>query len=369
MKSRAAVAWQAGKPLTIEEVDVQGPKAGEVMVKLVATGVCHTDAFTLSGDDPEGVFPAILGHEGAGEVVEVGAGVTSVAVGDHVIPLYTPECGQCKFCLSGKTNLCQAIRTTQGQGLMPDGTSRFSVNGKTVHHFMGTSTFSEYTVLPEIAVAKVNKAAPLDKVCLLGCGITTGIGAVLNTAKVEPGSTVAVFGLGGVGLSVIQGAAIAKAARILAVDINPEKFEMARLLGATDCVNPKDYDRPIQEVIVDLTDGGVDYSFEAIGNTHTMRAALECCHKGWGESTIIGVAGAGQEISTRPFQLVTGRVWRGSAFGGVKGRSQLPGYVEQYLNGEIKIDEFVTHTMPLEDINRAFDLMHSGESIRSVVMY
>ena len=369
MKTKAAVAWQAGKPLTIEEVDLQGPKAGEVMVKLAASGVCHTDAFTLSGDDPEGVFPAILGHEGAGEVVEVGEGVSSVAVGDHVIPLYTPECGQCKFCLSGKTNLCQAIRVTQGQGYMPDGSSRFSLDGKTIHHFMGTSTFSEYTVLPEIAVAKINKAAPLDKVCLLGCGITTGIGAVLNTAKVEPGSTVAVFGLGGVGLSVLQGAILAKASRIIAVDINEDKFEMARMLGATDCINPKDYDAPIQDVIVDLTDGGVDYSFEAIGNTQTMRAALECCHKGWGESTIIGVAGAGQEIVTRPFQLVTGRVWRGSAFGGVKGRSQLPGYVEQYMNGEIKVDEFVTHTMPLEDINKAFDLMHGGESIRSVIIF
>jgi S-(hydroxymethyl)glutathione dehydrogenase/alcohol dehydrogenase len=369
MKTRAAVAWAAGQPLTIEEVDLQGPKAGEVMVRLAATGVCHTDAFTLSGDDPEGIFPCILGHEGAGEVVEVGPGVTSVAVGDHVIPLYTPECGRCRFCLSGKTNLCGAIRATQGRGLMPDETSRFSVNGKTLYHFMGTSTFAEYTVLPEIAVAKVSKAAPLDKVCLLGCGITTGIGAVLHTAKVEPGSTVAVFGLGGVGLSVIQGAVLAKAARIIAVDINPEKFEMAKQLGATDCINPKDYGDPIQQVIVDLTDGGVDYSFEAIGNTHTMRAALECCHKGWGESTIIGVAGAGQEITTRPFQLVTGRVWRGSAFGGVKGRSQLPGYVEQYMKGEIRIDEFVTHTMPLEEINRAFELMHSGESIRSVILY
>jgi S-(hydroxymethyl)glutathione dehydrogenase/alcohol dehydrogenase len=369
MKVRAAVAWAAGQPLTIEEVDLQEPKAGEVMVKLVATGVCHTDAFTLSGDDPEGVFPCILGHEGAGVVVEVGPGVTSVAVGDHVIPLYTPECGRCKFCLSGKTNLCQAIRATQGRGLMPDETSRFSLNGKPIYHFMGTSTFAEYTVLPEISVAKVSKAAPLDKVCLLGCGITTGIGAVLNTAKVEPGSTVAVFGLGGVGLSVIQGAVLAKASRIIVVDINPEKFEFAKLLGATDCINPKDYDKPIQQVIVDLTDGGVDYSFEAIGNVHTMRAALECCHKGWGESTIIGVAGAGQEISTRPFQLVTGRVWRGSAFGGVKGRTELPGYVERYLKGEIKIDEFVTHTMPLEDINRAFDLMHHGESIRSVILY
>jgi len=369
MKTRAAVAWEAGKPLTIEEVELQGPKAGEVMVKLAATGVCHTDAFTLSGADPEGIFPAILGHEGAGEVVEVGPGVTSVAVGDHVIPLYTPECGKCKFCLSGKTNLCQAIRSTQGQGLMPDGTSRFSQNGKTIFHYMGTSTFSEYTVLPEIAVAKINKAAPLDKVCLLGCGITTGIGAVLNTAKVEPGSTVAVFGLGGIGLSVIQGAVMAKAERIIAVDLNEDKFEMAKLLGATDFVNPKNYDQPIQDVIVDLTDGGVDYSFECIGNVNVMRSALECCHKGWGESVIIGVAGAGQEIATRPFQLVTGRVWRGSAFGGVKGRSQLPDYVERYMKGEIKIDEMVTFTMPLDDINRAFDLMHDGEAIRTVVIY
>lgn len=370
MKSRAAVAWEAGKPLTIEEVEVAPPKAGEVMIKIAASGVCHTDAFTLSGDDPEGIFPSILGHEGAGEVVEVGEGVTSVSVGDHVIPLYTPECGQCKFCLSGKTNLCQAIRATQGQGLMPDHTTRFSVNNKQIHHFMGTSTFSEYTVMPEIAVAKISKEAPLDKVCLLGCGITTGIGAVLHTAKVEPGSTVAVFGLGGVGLSVIQGAVLAKASLIIVVDINEDKFEMAKLLGATDFVNPKDYPgSPIQEVIIDLTDGGVDYSFEAIGNVNTMRAALECCHKGWGESTIIGVAGAGEEISTRPFQLVTGRVWRGSAFGGVKGRSQLPEYVEKYMRGEIKVDEFVTHTMPLDDINRAFDLMHAGESIRSVILF
>ncbi|MCP5017814.1 MAG: S-(hydroxymethyl)glutathione dehydrogenase/class III alcohol dehydrogenase [Ketobacter sp.] len=369
MKTRAAVAWEAGKPLTIEEVELQGPKAGEVMVKLAATGVCHTDAFTLSGADPEGIFPSILGHEGAGEVVEVGPGVTSVAVGDHVIPLYTPECGKCKFCLSGKTNLCQAIRSTQGQGLMPDGTSRFSQNGKTIFHYMGTSTFSEYTVLPEIAVAKINKVAPLDKVCLLGCGITTGIGAVLNTAKVEPGSTVAVFGLGGIGLSVIQGAVMAKAERIIAIDLNEDKFEMAKMLGATDCVNPKNYDQPIQDVIVDLTDGGVDYSFECIGNVNVMRSALECCHKGWGESVIIGVAGAGQEIATRPFQLVTGRVWRGSAFGGVKGRSQLPDYVDRYMKGEIKIDEMVTFTMPLDDINRAFDLMHDGEAIRSVVIY
>ena len=369
MKAKAAVAWEAGKPLSIEEVDIQGPKAGEVLVRLVATGVCHTDAFTLSGDDPEGAFPVILGHEGGGVVEEVGEGVTSVKPGDHVIPLYTPECGECKFCKSGKTNLCQKIRVTQGKGVMPDGTSRFSIKGKQVLHFMGTSTFSEYTVLPEISVAKVNKEAPLEKVCLLGCGITTGIGAVLHTAKVQPGSTVAVFGLGGVGLSVIQGAVMAKAGRIIAIDINPDKEQMARQLGATDFVNPKDYDRPIQEVIVDMTDGGVDYSFEAVGNTKLMRAALECCHKGWGESTIIGVAGAGQEICTRPFQLVTGRVWRGSAFGGVKGRSQLPGMVDQYMKGEIKIDPFITHTMGLEDINKAFDLMHEGKSIRSVIHY
>jgi S-(hydroxymethyl)glutathione dehydrogenase/alcohol dehydrogenase len=369
MKARAAVAWAAKQPLTIEEVDLQGPQAGEVMVRLTATGVCHTDAYTLSGEDSEGVFPCILGHEGAGVVVEVGKGVTSVAVGDHVIPLYTPECGKCKFCLSGKTNLCQAIRATQGKGLMPDGTTRLGKNGKPIYHYMGTSTFSEYTVLPEIAVAKINKAAPLDKVCLLGCGITTGIGAVLNTATVEPGSTVAVFGLGGIGLSVIQGAVMAKASRIIAIDINDSKFEMATLLGATDCINPKNYDKPIQEVIVDLTDGGVDYSFECVGNVHLMRSALECCHKGWGESVIIGVAGAGQEIATRPFQLVTGRVWRGSAFGGVKGRTQLPDYVDRYMKGEIKIDEMVTYTMPLDDINKAFDLMHDGKAIRSVIIY
>jgi len=369
MKSRAAVAWEAGQPLSIEEVDVEGPKQGEALVRIVATGVCHTDAFTLSGEDPEGAFPVILGHEGGGIVEEVGAGVTSVAVGDHVIPLYTAECGECKFCTSGKTNLCQAVRATQGRGVMPDGTSRFSSNGNKVLHFMGTSTFSEYTVLPEISLAKVNKEAPLESVCLLGCGITTGIGAVLNTAKVEPGSTVAVFGLGGVGLSVIQGAVMAKAGRILAIDVNPAKEEMARQMGATDFINPKDYDKPIQEVVVDVTDGGVDYSFEAVGNVNLMRAALECCHKGWGESIIIGVAGAGQEISTRPFQLVTGRVWRGSAFGGVKGRSQLPGMVDQYMQGQIKVDEIITHTMGLDDINRAFDLMHEGESIRSVIHF
>jgi S-(hydroxymethyl)glutathione dehydrogenase / alcohol dehydrogenase len=369
MKTRAAVAWAAGQPLSIEEVDLEGPKKGEVLIRNVATGVCHTDAYTLSGADPEGAFPSILGHEGGAIVEEVGAGVTSVKVGDHVIPLYTPECGECKFCKSGKTNLCQAIRVTQGKGVMPDGTSRFSKDGKPILHFMGTSTFSEYTVLPEISVAKVNKAAPLEKVCLLGCGITTGIGAVLNSAKVQPGTNVAVFGLGGVGLSVIQGAVMAKAGRIIAVDVNPAKEEMARSLGATDFVNPKDYDKPIQQVIIDMTDGGVDYSFEAVGNVQLMRAALECCHKGWGESTIIGVAGSGQEICTRPFQLVTGRVWRGSAFGGVKGRSQLPGMVDQYMQGKIKVDEMITHTMGLEDINRAFDLMHEGESIRSVIHF
>jgi len=369
MKTRAAVAWEAGQPLSIEEIDLEGPKEGEVLIRNVATGVCHTDAFTLSGDDPEGIFPAVLGHEAGAVVEEIGPGVTSVAVGDHVIPLYTPECGKCSFCLSGKTNLCQAIRATQGKGLMPDGTSRFSQNGKTIFHYMGTSSFSEYTVLPEISLAKINKEAPLDKVCLLGCGITTGIGAVLNTAKVEPGSTVAVFGLGGIGLSAIQGAVIAKASRIIAVDINEDKFEFAKQLGATDCVNPKNYDDPIQDVLVDLTDGGVDYSFECIGNVNTMRSALECCHKGWGESVIIGVAGAGQEISTRPFQLVTGRVWRGTAFGGVKGRSELPEYVEKYMRGEIKIDEMVTYTMGLDEINRAFDLMHQGKSIRSVIIY
>ena len=370
MKSRAAVAWEAGKPLSIEQVDVAGPKAGEVLVRIVATGVCHTDAFTLSGADPEGMFPVILGHEGGGIVEEVGPGVTSLKVGDHVIPLYTPECGECEYCLSGKTNLCQKIRITQGKGLMPDGTSRFSMNGKPILHYMGTSTFSEYTVLPEISLAKINPAAPLEKVCLLGCGITTGIGAVLNTAKVEAGATVAVFGMGGIGLSVVQGAVMAKASRIVCIDMNPEKFVMAKLLGATDFINPKDYpDTPIQQVIVDLTNGGVDYSFECIGNVHVMRSALECCHKGWGESIIIGVAGAGQEISTRPFQLVTGRVWRGSAFGGVKGRSQLPGYVDRYMKGEIKIDEMITEVLPLERINDAFDLMHAGKVIRSVIHY
>jgi S-(hydroxymethyl)glutathione dehydrogenase/alcohol dehydrogenase len=369
MKSRAAVAFEAGKPLEIVEIDVAPPKAGEVLVRIRATGVCHTDAFTLSGDDPEGVFPAVLGHEGGGEVVEVGEGVTSVKPGDHVIPLYTAECGKCKFCLSGKTNLCSAVRATQGKGLMPDGTTRFSWQGKPIYHYMGTSTFSEYTVVPEISLAKIDKDAPLNKVCLLGCGVTTGIGAVHNAAKVKKGDTVAVFGLGGIGLSVIQGARQAGASRILAVDLNPDKFALAREFGATDFVNPNDHDKPVQEVIVDMTDGGVDFSFECIGNVHVMRAALECCHKGWGESVIIGVAGAGQEISTRPFQLVTGRVWRGTAFGGVKGRTQLPGMVEQAMRGEIKLDPYITHRMPLERINEAFELLHAGKSIRTVIEF
>ncbi|TVO36220.1 S-(hydroxymethyl)glutathione dehydrogenase/class III alcohol dehydrogenase [Vibrio algivorus] len=369
IKSRAAVAWKAGEPLKMETVDVMPPQAGEVRVKIIATGVCHTDAFTLSGDDPEGVFPAILGHEGGGIVESVGEGVTSVQVGDHVIPLYTAECGECKFCTSGKTNLCSSVRETQGKGLMPDGTTRFSINGEPIYHYMGTSTFSEYTVLPEVSLAKINPQADLKEVCLLGCGVTTGMGAVTNTAKVQPGDTVAIFGLGGIGLSAIIGSTMAKAGRIIAIDINESKFDLAKKLGATDVVNPKDFDKPIQEVIVEMTDGGVDYSFECVGNVHLMRSALECCHKGWGESIIIGVAGAGQEISTRPFQLVTGRVWKGSAFGGVKGRSQLPDYVERYMNGEFKLNDFITHTMGLEDINDAFDLMHEGKSIRSVIHY
>jgi S-(hydroxymethyl)glutathione dehydrogenase / alcohol dehydrogenase len=369
IRSRAAVAWAPVEPLEVTEIDVAPPQAGEVLLRVVASGVCHTDAYTLSGADPEGLFPVVLGHEGGAIVEEVSSGVTSVAVGDHVIPLYTPECGSCKFCRSGKTNLCQAIRTTQGQGLMPDGTSRFSNNGRMLHHYMGTSTFSEYTVLPEIAVARINREAPLEKVCLLGCGVTTGIGAVRNTAKVEPGSTVAVFGLGGIGLAVVIGAVMAGASRIIGIDVNPEKFAIARQLGATDCINPRDHDAPIQQVIIDLTDGGVDYSFECIGNVEVMRAALESCHKGWGESTIIGVAGAGQEISTRPFQLVTGRVWRGSAFGGVKGRSQLPGFVEEFQQGLIPLDTFITHTMGLDRINEAFELMHQGKSIRSVIHF
>ncbi|WP_108945701.1 S-(hydroxymethyl)glutathione dehydrogenase/class III alcohol dehydrogenase [Shewanella halifaxensis] len=364
---KAMVAWAAGQPLKEETVTVAPPKAGEVRIKVMATGVCHTDAFTLSGDDPEGIFPSILGHEGGGIVESIGEGVTSVQVGDHVIPLYTPECGECKFCKSGKTNLCQKIRETQGKGLMPDGTTRFTVNGQQIFHYMGCSTFSEYTVLPEISLAKINKEAPLEEVCLLGCGVTTGMGAVTNTADVKKGDTVAVFGLGGIGLSAIIGAQMAGAGRIIAIDINPDKYDLARKLGATDCVNPKDYDKPIQDVIVEMTDGGVDYSFECVGNVHLMRSALECCHKGWGESVIIGVAGAGQEIATRPFQLVTGRVWKGSAFGGVKGRSELPEYVERYMNGEFKLDDFITHTMSLQEVNEAFELMHEGKSIRTVL--
>jgi S-(hydroxymethyl)glutathione dehydrogenase/alcohol dehydrogenase len=369
IKSKAAIAWGPKQPLSIEEVDVMMPRKGEVLVKIIATGVCHTDAFTLSGEDPEGVFPAILGHEGGGIVEALGEGVTSVAIGDHVIPLYTPECGECKFCKSGKTNLCQQIRETQGKGLMPDGTTRFYKDGQPIYHYMGTSTFSEYTVLPEISLAKVNKEAPLEEVCLLGCGVTTGMGAVMNTAKVQNGDTVAIFGLGGIGLSAVIGATMVGASRIIAIDINESKFELAKQLGATDCINPKDYDKPIQDVIVELTDGGVDFSFECIGNVDVMRSALECCHKGWGESVIVGVAGAGKEISTRPFQLVTGRVWRGSAFGGVKGRSELPGIVEKYMAGEFKLNDFITHTMALENINEAFDLMHEGKSIRTVIHY
>ncbi|UTW12639.1 S-(hydroxymethyl)glutathione dehydrogenase/class III alcohol dehydrogenase [Marinobacterium rhizophilum] len=369
IKSKAAIAWGPKQPLSIEEVDVMPPQAGEVRIRVVASGVCHTDAFTLSGEDPEGIFPAILGHEGGGIVESIGEGVTSVQVGDHVIPLYTPECGECKFCTSGKTNLCQKIRATQGKGLMPDGTTRFHKDGQPIFHYMGCSTFSEYTVLPEISLAKVSKDAPLEEVCLLGCGVTTGMGAVMNTAKVEEGATVAIFGMGGIGLSAIIGATMAKAGRIIAIDINESKFELARKLGATDCINPKDYDKPIQDVIVELTDGGVDYSFECIGNVNVMRSALECCHKGWGESVVIGVAGAGQEISTRPFQLVTGRVWRGSAFGGVKGRSELPGIVERYMQGEFALNDFITHTMGLEAVNEAFDLMHEGKSIRSVIHF
>ena len=369
IKSKAAIAWGPNQPLNVEEVDVMMPQKGEVMVKITATGVCHTDAFTLSGEDPEGIFPAILGHEGAGVVYAVGEGVTSVEVGDHVIPLYTAECGECKMCTSGKTNLCSAVRETQGKGLMPDGTTRFFKDGEPIYHYMGTSTFSEYTVLPEISLAKVNKEASLEEICLLGCGVTTGMGAVTNTAKVKEGDTVAIFGLGGIGLSAIIGAKMAGASRIIGVDINTSKFDLATKLGATDLINPKDFDKPIQEVIVEMTDGGVDYSFECIGNVDVMRSALECCHKGWGESVIIGVAGAGQEISTRPFQLVTGRVWRGSAFGGVKGRSQLPEIVERYMAGEFALNDFITHTMSLEEINDAFDLMHEGKSIRTVIHY
>ena len=367
MKTNAAVALQAGKPLQIMEVDLDGPRAGEVLVEIKATGVCHTDAFTLSGDDPEGAFPAILGHEGAGVVLETGPGVRSVAPGDHVIPLYTPECRQCRFCLHPRTNLCQAIRETQGRGVMPDGSSRFSVDGKPLLHYMGCSTFSNYTVLPEIALAKVRKDAPFDKICYIGCGVTTGIGAVAFTMKVEPGSTVAVFGLGGIGLNVIQGARLVGAARIIGVDLNPEREALGRQFGMTEFVNPKTVDDVVGH-LVEIS-GGVDYSFECIGNVEVMRQALECCHKGWGQSCIIGVAGAGQEISTRPFQLVTGRSWHGSAFGGARGRTDVPKIVDWYMEGRINIDDLITHTMPLNEINRAFDLMHAGESIRSVVLY
>ncbi len=368
MKSQAAIALSAGQPLVVDTVEVDGPRAGEVLVEIRATGVCHTDEFTLSGKDPEGLFPCILGHEGAGLVVDLGPGVTSLKKGDHVIPLYTPECRQCKFCLSGKTNLCQAIRETQGRGVMPDGTSRFRVGGREVLHYMGTSTFSNYTVLPEIALAKIREDAPFDKVCYIGCGVTTGIGAVINTAQVEPGANVAVFGLGGIGLNVLQGARLVGADKIIGVDSNAAKRALAESFGMTHFINPNDCDNVVQEIIR-LTGGGVDYSFECIGNVEVMRQALECCHKGWGESIIIGVAPAGAEISTRPFQLVTGRVWRGSAFGGAKGRRDVPKIVDWYMDGKIRIDEMITHTMPLKDINRAFDLMHSGESIRSVVTF
>ncbi|MET4692503.1 S-(hydroxymethyl)glutathione dehydrogenase/class III alcohol dehydrogenase [Endozoicomonas lisbonensis] len=368
MKTRAAVAFAAGKPLEIHDVDLQGPQDGEVLVELKATGVCHTDSFTLSGDDPEGEFPVILGHEGAGIVVDVGKGVTSLKKGDHVIPLYTPECRTCDFCLNPKTNLCQSIRSTQGRGLMPDGTSRFSLDGKPLLHYMGCSTFSNFTVLPEIALAKIDPEAPFDKVCYIGCGVTTGLGAVVFDAKVEPGSTVAVFGLGGIGLNVIQGARMVGADKIIGIDLNPDKVPMAKDFGMTDFLNPKDVDN-IVDAIVDLTGGGVDYSFECIGNVHVMRQALECCHKGWGESYVIGVAGAGQEISTRPFQLVTGRSWKGSAFGGARGRTDVPKIVDWYMQNKIDIDPLITHTMPLDRINDAFHLMHEGKSIRTVILY
>ena len=369
MKVKAAVAHKAGAPLSIETVDLDGPRAGEVLVEIKATGVCHTDAFTLSGDDPEGIFPAILGHEGAGIVVEVGAGVTSVKPGDHVIPLYTPECRQCEYCLSQKTNLCQAIRSTQGRGLMPDGTSRFSLGGETLYHYMGTSTFANYSVMPEISVAKIREDAPFEKVCYIGCGVTTGIGAVIYTAKVTPGSRVVVFGLGGIGLNVLQGARMAGAEMIVGVDINPGRKALAEKFGMTHFVNPKEVEGDLVAYLVNLTKGGADYSFECVGNVKLMRQALECCHKGWGVSTIIGVAGAGQEISTRPFQLVTGRVWKGSAFGGARGRTDVPRIVDWYMDGKINIDDLITHVMPLERINEAFDLMHEGKSIRSVVTF
>ncbi|CDZ76893.1 S-(hydroxymethyl)glutathione dehydrogenase [Legionella massiliensis] len=369
MQVKAAVAHKAGEPLSIEMVDLEGPRQGEVLVEIKATGVCHTDAFTLSGDDPEGLFPAILGHEGAGIVVEVGPGVTSLKAGDHVIPLYTPECRQCEYCLSQKTNLCQAIRSTQGKGLMPDGTSRFSLGGKKLFHYMGTSTFANYTVLPEIALAKIRQDAPFEKVCYIGCGVTTGIGAVIYTAKVQPGSKVVVFGLGGIGLNVIQGARMVGAEQIIGVDINPERKALASKLGMTDFVNPKALNGDLVAYLVELTKGGADYSFECVGNVQLMRQALECCHKGWGVSTIIGVAGAGQEIATRPFQLVTGRVWKGSAFGGARGRTDVPKIVDWYMDGKINIDDLITHVMPIEKINDAFNLMHEGESIRTVVTF
>ncbi|MGA0395179.1 MAG: S-(hydroxymethyl)glutathione dehydrogenase/class III alcohol dehydrogenase [Rhodospirillales bacterium] len=368
MDAQAAVATAAGKPLSIETVQLEGPRAGEVLVEIKATGICHTDAFTLSGDDPEGLFPAILGHEGAGVVVDIGPGVTSLNKGDHVIPLYVPECRQCDYCTSGKTNLCQAVRETQGQGLMPDGSSRFSLGGDKLFHYMGTSTFSNYTVVPEIALAKIRQDAPFDKVCYIGCGVTTGIGAVINTAKVKPGSNVVVFGLGGIGLNVVQGARLVGANQIVGIDINPKRKALAEKFGMTDFIAASKTDNVV-EAVIDLTNGGADYSFECIGNVTTMRQALECCHKGWGESVIIGVAGAGQEISTRPFQLVTGRVWRGTAFGGAKGRTDVPKIVDWYMDGKINIDDLITHTMPLNDINKAFDLMHEGESIRSVVTF
>ena len=369
MQTHAAVAWKAGEPLSIETIDIEGPKTGEVLVEIKATGICHTDAYTLSGADPEGLFPAILGHEGAGVVREVGAGVTTLKPGDHVIPLYTPECRQCKSCLSRKTNLCTAIRATQGKGLMPDGTSRFSYEGKPVFHYMGCSTFSNYTVLPEIAVAKIREDAPFEKVCYIGCGVTTGIGAVINTAKVEPGANVVVFGLGGIGLNVIQGARLVGANKIIGVDINNGRKPLAEKFGMTHFVNPKEVGGDLVQHLVSLTDGGADYSFECVGHVDLMRQALECCHRGWGVSVIIGVAGAGQEIKTRPFQLVTGRVWKGTAFGGARGRTDVPKIVDWYMQGKINIDDLITHTMPLNDINKAFDLMHSGESIRSVVLY
>jgi S-(hydroxymethyl)glutathione dehydrogenase/alcohol dehydrogenase len=369
LQVKAAVAYSAGKPLTIETVQLSGPKAGEVLVEVKASGVCHTDAFTLSGDDPEGLFPAILGHEGAGVVVEVGAGVTSLKPGDHVIPLYTPECRQCEYCLSFKTNLCQAIRLTQGRGVMPDGTSRFSIDEQMIHHYMGTSTFANYTVLPEIALAKIREDAPFDKVCYIGCGVTTGVGAVINTAKVEPGANVVVFGLGGIGLNVIQAARMVGVNMIVGVDINPSKRILAEKFGMTHFVNPQEVEGDLVPYLVDLTKGGADYSFECIGNVKVMRQALECCHKGWGVSVIIGVAGAGQEISTRPFQLVTGRVWKGSAFGGARGRTDVPKIVDWYMEGKINIDDLITHVMPIEQINDAFELMHKGESIRSVVTF